>query len=254
MNVPCDINSFIRIVAGTATASITNGIGRVTATSDTTATGKYEHSILAGPGCTVEMKVFCRATRGYGSVAIDWLPIDRGGDWIDVISPEWQEYTVSFTTPMNCPDSQRATFVIGSFTSGDGDIEFHSPRISMTNTDLGAPRVLGRGLILISSGVPSLNSNYVTQGILGLSYTPDNASLAITLRKNYGAGVHLHPLLWAQITMDATSVAARKLSPKPGKYDRDTGVANVQFVDSTLGASQDITSYGDIYLFFEAEI
>jgi len=252
MNIPCDINSFVSGASTGGTVTISNNVATISADSGVSA--RLDKHILAGPGCTVEFKVFARAASGKVSVSIDYLPVDRGGDWVYVESGEWREYTVSFTTPLNSPDNQRVTFSIGSYSEDSGEGQFHSPRIKVTNTDLGASRVLGRGLIYVNAGVPSLNTSYVSDGIISVEYNPGNATLAIKLRGNYGGGIHLHPLCFAQLSMDSTSAAARKLALRTGRYDRDTGITYVQFIDCVSGVSQDITSYENIYVFFKAEI
>lgn len=254
MNIPSDINSYIQSSTGDGVISIVNGVAKIF--SPTGISTKVEKSVLVGPGVTVEIKVYGRAVSGAGgAVSIDYLPLGRGGGFVDVTSPEWQEYTVSFTTPLNSPDNLRVTFSLGNFSAmAEGRAEFHTPRISLLGTDLGAPRILARGLILIDSGVPSISSNYQADGIKALNYDADTASLTVTMRGNDGAGIRLHPLMSAHLTDDNTTLTGRRLHALCGRYNRDDGTAKVTFVDGGTGQLQDVSGLGNIYLTFRAEI
>ncbi|NQD77769.1 hypothetical protein [Pseudomonas sp. CM27] len=255
MNIPSDLNTYIPSMLGVGgTYSISDGIGRIYSPAGVST--KYEKSVLVGPGVKVEMKIYGRSTGGVGgAVAIDYLPLDRGGSSIEIKSREWREYVVSFTTPLRSPDNLRVTFAIGNFAAmGEGSFEFHTPRISIYDTDLGAPRILARGLILVSSGVPSLNSNYQADGIKSLSYDAAAAALTVTMRGNDGAGMRLHPLMIAQLTDDNTTLTGRRLHALCGRYNRDDGTARVTFVDGGTGQLQDISGLGNVYLTFRAEI
>lgn len=255
MNIPSDLNTYIPSMVGVGGSySITNGIGRIY--SPASVSTKYEKSVLVGPGVTVEMKIYARSLGGAGgAVAIDYLPLGRAGGSVSITSTEYREYAVSFTTPLSSPDNLRVTFAIGNFAAmGEGSFEFHTPRISIYDTDLGAPRILARGLILLDSGVPSLNTNYQADGIKALSYDAATASLTVTMRGNDGAGMRLHPLMIAQLTDDNTTLTGRRLHALCGRYNRDDGTAKVTFVDGGTGQLQDISGLGNVYLTFRAEI
>lgn len=254
MNIPCDISAFIQTVSAGGVISLTNKVATISAPSGEST--RIDKHILADAGCSVRCRVFARAVSGSGgSLTIDYLPIDRGGDAIRITSTEWREYTASFTVPLNVPDNQRITFGMGKFAAdATGSAMFHSPRFEVMQTMLGAPRILGRGLIRLAAGVPSLSLAHQQDGIDALSYDAATATLSITMRQNNGAALHLSPLLFPVMTDENTTAAGRLTEARPIDYDPTTGIATIRFINGSTGAIQDVTGLGTVSLNFQAQI
>lgn len=254
MNIPCDIADFVQSVGAGGSISITNKVAVIS--SPASISTRLDKNILADPGCLVEFSVFARATSGGGgSMTIDYLPIDRGGDVVRITSTEWREYRAAFTVPLNVPDDQRITFGIGNFGADPaGAARFHSPRIDVKQTLLGSSRVMGRGLVVLTSGVPSLNGNYQRDGIGAMSYDAPTATLSLTMRGNNGSGLRLFPQVFCQPTGENTNTAWRQTLARPTGYDSATGIVTIQFTNASTGAIQDVAGLGTVSLHVKAEI
>jgi len=185
-----------------------------------------------------------------GSLGIDYPAAASLKNSIEIDSPHWQEYKLSFVVPHTANDTQYVQLVVGCWTALAGSIEVTEPKIQVENGAGAFARIWAAGLIKMASGTPSINENFAHVGIEALSYNSTTKELTVTIPKcpNY---VNVAPIISVQFTHDD----ALDYIPKAGSFDRTTGEFTVKFFDVTASsplAPVDISGISTCYIWLQA--
>lgn len=235
---------------GVATIVISGEV--VTCSSVVGDNSKITRDIYLRQGDTIRVSVMARITSGVGPIG--GIAISTGGDKarVSCTSTDWERIEATYSLPMTAVDGLQISMALGVFTSESGTVEYTDPKIDILNSSFGHDRVIAQGLLAIASGVPSVNSGFTMNGILGLNYNTSTFELEVTIPRSTGS-FYSSPLIWVQ-NNGAGSVASRNILVRQKGYDAASGLVRLSFYDMSSNADVNISSLTSMFIFFKAEI
>lgn len=177
---------------------------------------------------------------------------------IDVDSPDWQLYKVSYQIPLTEVNPILIKVGVGSYSSIGGSAEFVRPQLEVRNEAVGASRVIASGCITVASGGSSvtMNSSYKYHGFGTLGYTAANKQIDMSLNGVYDFSSSLQtsrPNIYLQSFSDGDTTDGL-LIWKPTSI-LDTGAFKIEAFLSTTGAKYNFAaSTVPHYCFVEVKI
>lgn len=237
-----DWSGWYQVVDGDGALSIADGVATCSSGAGT-GRARLSRRVWLSPGERVDVSIMARRTAGVDATAggmwFDWPAEGTAVDSVRIISAHWCEYRLTYIAPPTATATQYLTISIGQITSSGGTVLVHSPRIDITASSIGAPRVLACGMIKMAAGVPTLVAEYQRCGISLLAYASNTLSLTLPA----GVPFYGRPLAFVQQLAD-TGTNALRLEPKVAGYDPATGILTIRWIDVTTGAVADAASYG----------
>jgi hypothetical protein len=234
---------------GAATAVVSGEV--LTCTSAVGENAKAAKFIAVRPGELLKVSFLAKRISGSDDTSGGAAIVYSGtNDRIRVTSEEWQEYSISYQLPPTAADAAFVAVEFGVFTADAGSVKFLRPRAEIIGAQNAGLRTIACGLITLTSGTPTVNTNFTSLGISALAYDAGTKTLTITTDKTSGAA-YSSPLFFVGMTQNGNGL---KIEPKAGSWSAVAGTVQVQFADTTTGLSVDIAVLGTMFMWFKAEI
>lgn len=226
-------------VGGTGAVSVTNSVLKCTGSGGDSAMKDYFFPITGGTNITIMIEA--RSIQGEARVALDYVNTSSGTQlnfgYDYTTSNEWSILKIDIVVPFGL-DTKTGCLVLGKFGSQNQtvDVEFRNPELYIENS-FGSPLTIAQGLIGITGGVPSVNSNFKSYGIKG--FEVGTYHVKIFLEHDYLNRPSHRPLIQVSGTSD------NPLVPLIGQFDSSDDSLTVKFSNGTSFIS--IATLGNMY-------
>jgi hypothetical protein len=239
--------SVISTTSGDGVVNITNGV--LTTTSTAGSNSKITKFLFVNPGETIRVSCMAKRLSGtaIGGIAFSVGGAERGRVFAD--KDDWSEISCEYSAPAYLSEATTLAVDVGVFTSEYGSVKYADPRIEIRNSTMGTMRSIAAGLIGVASGVPSLNTSFVTFGISNLTYNAGTQSLTFNVRRSSGAS-YTSPIILIG-NNGGGAAGAIPIIPKQTSYDAATGLVSIKFMDVTTGAFVNIATIASLFFFIE---